>query len=140
MWEELVVTHCSTRLLDFFVSAIVLVAAPLAHAQDNALSRQEILFEIANTYRLIADEQFLNGNRADAAASYDKAAAAANKLNPESGLVDPSDIKLILDEIKYRNTLLIFGMSFWGFEYHLRPYNPVAMWRRFNETTGQFNE
>lgn len=130
----------SVRLLQFSVSAIALGATSLAQAQDNALSRQEILFEIADTYRMVADEQYLNGNRADAAASYNKAAAAANKLNPESGLVDPSDIKSSLDEIKYRQTLLSLSMSFWGFEYHLRPYNPVAMWRRFNETTGQFHD
>ena len=130
----------SIWLLAAVAYAIALGITSFAQAQDNPLSRQEILFEIANTYRTVADEQYLNGNRTDAAASYSKAADAANKLNPESGLVDPSDIKLILDEIKYRQTLLSRGMSFWGFEYHLRPYNPVAMWRRFNETTGQFTD
>ena len=115
-------------------------ATPLARAQDNALSRQEILFEIANTYRTVADEQYLNGDRVAAATSYRKANEAARKLNPESGLVAPSDIKLILDEIQYRRTLLDRGLSFWGFEYHLRPYNPVAMWRRFDDTTNQFGD
>ncbi len=63
----------------------------------------------------------------------------AAKLRPELGLVADADTVLIQTEIQYRQRLLDYGASFWGFEHQMRPIDPVAAWLQFSETVKEFS-
>lgn len=101
-------------------------------------SQQELTYEIANTYRILADEQFLNGQTKAADANYQKAEDKAKLVVPETGLVSQSDTYLLQTEIAYRRLLLKNDVSFWGFEHEVRPISPVLSWMAFDETRRKF--
>ncbi|MDH7971897.1 hypothetical protein QH494_06845 [Sphingomonas sp. AR_OL41] len=113
--------------------------AASAHAQEVApLSREEISYELANTYRILADEQFLNNQRDAARGNYDKASVQADALKPVAGLVTEEQVQLLKAEIGYRKLLLDSNASFWGFEHQMRPISPVLAMTQFSETATQF--
>lgn len=117
---------------------VALLAASQAQGQI-AVSRQELTYEIANTYRILADDQFLNGHKTEARTNYGKATDMAAKLRPELGLVTDDDANLLKAEILYRQRLMDYGASFWGFEHQMRPINPVAAWQQFSASQLAFD-
>jgi hypothetical protein len=120
-------------------SSLALAWSQAASAQPvQSFSKQELTYEIGNTYRILGDEQFLNDDRKAAGESYEKAEEQASFLRPESGFVPQEDAELLKTEIQYRRALLSNDASFWGYEHDVRPINPVLSWIQFEETREQF--
>lgn len=126
------------RRLLLISCASLLALASAGRAQAETVSRQQLLYEIAITYKTLGDEQFLNADRVDATESYQAASKAAAGVDPDLGLVTDADARLLKNEIEYRQALLKAGASFWGFEHRLRPTNPVGAWREFGQTYETF--
>jgi alkylhydroperoxidase/carboxymuconolactone decarboxylase family protein YurZ len=114
--------------------------SPISTIANPAPSAQEILRELATTQRLLADELFISGDRNRAKVLYSDARATASKLTTAGGLFSASAIRLLQDEIDYRQFLLERNASVWGLRFSSRPVNPIGAVSRFQDTFGRFSK
>ena len=131
--------------LSIAIAILIIVSQCGASAQpgrpsDTQPSRQEILWELAQTQRMLADEEFVAGDHDEAKADYLKEEATLRQLNTRSGFLTDANIRLINDELKYRKLLLERRKSFWGLRFAARPVNPVAALNQFEATYGRFKD
>jgi hypothetical protein len=104
-------------------AVVALAIATPALGQDiEAPPRVEVEQELATTYRVLADEQFLAEDRESALLSYRSAARIAETLGGPNDL----ESELLRSELAYRQLLLERGDSFWGSRLSARPINPVT--------------
>lgn len=113
-----------TRALFGTASALaaLALATPALGQGIEAPSREEVQQELAITYRVLADEQFLAEDRERALASYRAGAAIAQTLGGANNV----ETELLRKEFDYRQQLLARGDSFWGSRLSARPINPVT--------------
>jgi hypothetical protein len=124
------------------ILALIAMANPAAAQTpaESQPSQQEILQELAVTQRLLADEEFIAGDREKAKADYLGAEATLGRLSTDGGFLTDADIQLFKDELDYRKLLLERRASFWGLQFAARPVNPVAAVDQFEATYSRFKE
>ena len=116
----------SVRLL---AGAAALAPACALAAEQPLPTKETIQEEIAQTKRLLADEEFVAGDREAAKRLYEEAGASAAAVRTTTPT--PASLELLLAEIEYRKLLLNTNASFWGFELGVRPINPVGAYVDF---------
>ncbi|MGO7394586.1 hypothetical protein ACCS62_28500 [Rhizobium ruizarguesonis] len=121
--------------------ALVTICLPgQSCSAESVGSRQDILLELSLTFKALAEDQFINGDRAAAAENYDSAQNTIEKIKPARGWDKSEEVELVREEIEYRRSLLAVGASFWGLEFQGRPSNTVAAWQRLEQTQKRFAE
>jgi hypothetical protein len=128
------------RILAATMAVAIQTAAqtPASNSTHSQPSQQEILQELAVTQRLLADEEFIAGDRDKAKIEYEEAAQTVERLTTDGGFLTDVDIQLQKDEIQYRKLLLEREESFWGLEFKARPVNPVGEFGQFEATYIRF--
>lgn len=107
-------------------------------ATDIAGQRGTILLDLTQVTKISADERFLEGDRAGAAALYEEAAAQLRRLESIAEAERPR-LKFLIDDIRYRQALLKGGFEFWGVAYSTRPLNPVSAMTDFEADVGRLD-
>ncbi|PCK07296.1 MAG: hypothetical protein COA42_14985 [Alteromonadaceae bacterium] len=134
---------CSLLL---FYSALA-QSAPMSNGAESLslpepISTQQLIYDLAYTKSLLADEYFLLGAAEKAIPLYKEAQQEAAEAKMEqSSLLGESgqNIQLLKDNIAYRLLLAESGLPFWGGAVTRKPVNPVLAFTQLESSINSFD-
>lgn len=103
------------------------------------LLREEATFQLALTLKTQADQAYLRADLGSAKELYVESQRELDKLGSPWKEEHEARVATLAADIAYRRSLLDYKADFWGATFSLKPINPVAAFKLFEEDLSEFD-